>query len=112
MSKTIWDKVRTPPSEALKGIKGGRLSGFTDIDPVWRLEIMTETFGPVGVGWTFEIVDTWQATVGDEVCVFHNIRLKYRIPDTTVVPGAEGWSEWIPGTGGSMLAKKALISSK
>ena len=26
-----WDAVRTPPPDALKKIKGGRLSGMTDI---------------------------------------------------------------------------------
>ncbi len=98
MSKTIWDKVRTPPSEALKGIKGGRLSGFTDIDPMWRMQIMTETFGPVGVGWTYVIGNQWIETVGDEVCVFTNVELKYKQGDE--------WSAWIPGTGGSKLAAK------
>jgi len=100
----IWDKVRTPPSDALKPIKGGRMSGMTDISPVWRFQIMTETFGPVGIGWVYEIVSQWLEKLGDEVCVFTDVRLKYKIPDTTVVSGAEEWSEWIPGTGGSMLA--------
>jgi len=98
MSKTIWDKVRTPPSEALKGIKGGRLAGFTDIDPVWRFQIMTETFGPVGVGWVYEFMGNYKEVVGDEVCIFTDVRLKYKHDGE--------WSEWIPGTGGSMLAKK------
>ena len=72
-----WNKVKTPPKEALKEIKGGRLNGFTDIDPMWRMQKMTEVFGPVGIGWTYEIMERWTETVGDEVCVFQNIRLKY-----------------------------------
>jgi len=96
---TIWDKVKTPPSDALKEIKGGRMSGKTDISPMWRFQIMTETFGPVGVGWVYEKVDMWEKVVGDEVCIFTDVRLKYKEQDGD-------WSEWIPGTGGSMLAKK------
>ena len=92
----IWDKVKTPPSEALKGIKGGRLSGFTDIDPVWRFQIMTETFGPVGIGWVYELLESSEARIGDEVCIFQDVRLKYKHDGE--------WSEWIPGTGGSKLA--------
>ena len=91
-----WNKVKTPPKEALKEIKGGRLKGFSDIDPMWRMQIMTETFGPVGIGWTYEIMERWSGAYGDQVCVFQNIRLKYKQNNE--------WSEWIPGTGGSMLA--------
>ena len=94
----IWDKVKTPPSEALKKISGGRMNGMTDINPVWRFKIMTETFGPVGIGWVYEIVGEWKETVGDDICIFTNVRLKYKQDGE--------WSEWIPGTGGSMLAKK------
>jgi len=92
-----WDKAKTPPDDAMTEIKGGRLNGYTDISPVWRFQIMTETFGPVGIGWVYEVVECWKDTVGDEVCVFTDVRLKYKVGDE--------WSEWIPGTGGSMLAK-------
>jgi len=103
MSETIWDKVKTPPSEALKEIKGGRLKGFTDIDPMWRFEIMTEVFGQVGIGWTYEILKQWTETPEKDplnetrdICAFTNIQLKYKENDK--------WSEWIPGTGGSKFA--------
>ena len=102
----LWNKVKTPPGEALKGIRGGRLKGFTDIDPMWRMEIMTKTFGPVGIGWTYEILKQWTETPTDnntlteplDICVFTNIQLKYKV--------GSDWSEWIPGTGGHKLAVK------
>lgn len=104
----IWNKVKTPPAKALKEIKGGRLKGFTDIDPMWRFEIMTEVFGQVGIGWTYEILKQWTETPEkdaltetQDICAFTNIQLKYRIDSET-----DDWSEWIPGTGGSKLAAR------
>jgi hypothetical protein len=32
--------VRVVPNEAKKEIKGGRLSGFTDINPMWRIKTL------------------------------------------------------------------------
>ena len=43
-NKEIWNKVARPPKTALKQIKGGRLSGMTDISPQWRYEVLTEQF--------------------------------------------------------------------
>ena len=55
----LWEKVRTCPKEAQKEIKGGRLSGMTDINPVWRMKTLTEQYGPCGIGWYYEIADRW-----------------------------------------------------
>jgi len=97
----IWDAVKTPPPEAMKKIAGGRLSGMTDISPQWRIKIMTEMFGAVGFGWTYEIEKQWLEKLEgvSDVCAFSNIRLKYK------ADGEKGeWSEWIQGTGGSKIA--------
>ena len=94
LNKEYWDKLKLPPPEALKKIKGGRLSGMTDISPQWRFEIMTDIFGPIGIGWNFKLIRQWlEATESGEVCAFTNIELKYKHDNE--------WSEWIPGTGGS-----------
>ena len=42
-----------------KTIKGGKLSGFTDINPMWRIQKLTELFGVCGVGWYTEIKRIW-----------------------------------------------------
>jgi hypothetical protein len=95
----IWDKVARPPKEALKAIKGGRLSGMTDIKPQWRYKAMTEQFGPCGIGWKYVITDKWSERGSDEqLLCFVNVDLFYK---------HEGeWSEAIPGSGGSMLITK------
>ena len=47
----IYNKARVVPNEAKKEITAGRLKGFTDINPMWRIKKLTEVFGPAGFGW-------------------------------------------------------------
>jgi len=94
-----YNKLRTPPKEALKQIAGGRLSGMTDIKPQWRIEVMTEVYGTCGIGWKFEIKRLWSEAGSDnQILAFAEINLKIK-------EGAE-WSDSIPGIGGSMLVAK------
>lgn len=95
----IYDKVRAVPKEAQKPIQAGRLKGMTDINPMWRIRTMTEVFGPVGVGWRYEIIkrELLEGASG-EIAAFVDINLYIKQDDT--------WSEAIPGTGGSMFVTK------
>jgi hypothetical protein len=95
----IWNKFSRPPKEALREIKAGRLSGMTDVNPQWRLEAMTETFGPVGIGWTYTIEKLWYEPVNEgQTLAFALVNVKVNYGGT--------WSEAIPGIGGSMLVTK------
>ena len=100
----IWDKLRTPPKEALSSIKGGRLSGMTDIKPQWRYKMMTEIFGMCGIGWKYEIAKQWteEGTAGARFC-FVNVSLYVSVQ---AAGEALEWSDPIPGTGGSQLIAK------
>lgn len=92
----IYNVARTVPKEAMKPISAGRLKGMTDINPMWRIRILTELFGPCGIGWKPEIVRQWTETgAGGEVCAMCNINLYIKVDGE--------WSDAIPGTGGSML---------
>lgn len=94
-----WDKLKGVPDEVKKPITGGRLKGMTDIKPIWRYQVMTETFGPVGIGWYFEITRQWtEQGTDNQLLVFTNV-------DLYVKHGQE-WSKPIPGTGGSMIVTK------
>jgi hypothetical protein len=94
----LYNAVRVVPPEAQKEIGGGRLKGMTDINPMWRIKALTENFGPCGEGWKYVIKDKQFVTGGkDETAVFVEIDLYYR--------QGEGWSEPIPGTGGSMFVE-------
>lgn len=95
----IYEAAREVPGTAKRMITGGRLKGKTDINPMWRIKKLTELFGPCGIGWKYEIVRMWTETGNDgEATANVNINLFYRKED--------GWSEAIPGVGGSMLVAK------
>jgi hypothetical protein len=90
----IYNAVRAVPENAKKEIKGGRLSGKTDINPMWRLKTLTEQFGPCGIGWKYVIIEKRiEKADNGETAAFVDINLYYKY---------EGeWSEAVPGTGGS-----------
>lgn len=95
----LYNLVREVPKNAQKTIKGGRLNGYTDINPMWRIQKLTETFGPCGIGWKYTIEREWtEAGANGEVAAFVDISLYYKWD------GA--WSDGIPGTGGSSLVAK------
>lgn len=94
----LYNSVREVPQDAQKPISAGRLKGFTDINPMWRIKCLTERFGPCGFGWYYKTVEKWTETVGDEVCAFVAIELYVKYEDE--------WSKPISGTGGSKLATK------
>lgn len=92
----IYNKVRAVPEEAKKKIQGGRLSGKTDINPMWRIKTLTEQFGPCGVGWKAHIKRVWLETgAAGEIAAFCEIDLYIKVD--------EKWSEPISGIGGSMF---------
>ena len=94
-----YNRGREVPNEAKKTIKGGRLNGMTDINPMWRIKKLTELFGPCGIGWKYEITEKrLEPTISEQVMAFVDINLYIK---------ADGqWSEPIPGTGGSGFVKK------
>ena len=52
----LYNSWRQVPKEAQKAITGGRLNGMTDINPMWRIQCLTERFGPCGMGWKYIII--------------------------------------------------------
>lgn len=111
----FYEQLRKVPAEALKQIKGGRLSGMSDINPMFRIKAMTEAFGVCGFGWKYEITKQWHETFTfdantyevvngvstakqvqrTEIKAFCNINLYVKIDGE--------WSEPIPGLGGSTV---------
>ena len=96
----IYEKVREVPQAAQKPIQGGRLKGFTDINPMWRIQALTEQFGPCGVGWYLEIKQQWlESSANGEVTANVIIELYIKHNDETgLMPQ---WSKPIVGIGGS-----------
>lgn len=90
----LYNLGRNVPEEARKPISAGRLKGFTDINPMWRIKRLTEMFGPCGIGWWYTITDKRLETGSEnEVRAFVDIELYYSYNGET--------SHAVPGTGGS-----------
>lgn len=94
----LYEQVRSVPDSAKKTIKGGRTSGMTDINPMWRIKVLTEQFGPCGIGWYYIPTRKWLETSGNEIAAFVDIELYIKVDGE--------WSKPIPGNGGSMFASK------
>lgn len=94
----LWESLRGVPDSARRLIQAGNLKGKTDINPVWRMKMLTETFGPIGFGWNVREVERWTNECAGEVAAFVKVEL------TVCMNG--GWSQPIEGTGGSKLCGK------
>ena len=100
----FYGQVQETPAEARKEITAGRLKGYTDINPMFRIKKLTEVFGPAGFGWwtqneqfTFhECKDT------NEVAVFCELELVVVDPDTKEA------SHPIKGFGGNKFVAKEI----
>ena len=93
----IYNQVRTTPDNAKKAIENGKLKGKTDINPMFRIETLTNVFGPVGIGWYFDVLRIEHLTIPEtqEIACFVDINLFYKWNGE--------WSKPVFGTGGSML---------
>lgn len=95
----IYEKVKEVPRNAQKQITAGRLKGMTDINPQWRIEKLTEVFGPAGIGWfTKEIKREFIDGANEEIMCFVDIELYVKVDNE--------WSKPIYGTGGSTFVAK------
>lgn len=94
----LYTKFRACPPEAQKPITAGRLKGKTDINPMWRLKVLTEQFGPCGFGWVYKIVRTW-IDDGNGAEKIANVEIELKIKY------CGEWSEPIPGIGGAMFVE-------
>ena len=103
-----YNKLKVVPQQALRQIQSGRLRGKHDINPMWRIKVMTEQFGVCGIGWKYVITKQWTETFGSEVKAYCNIDLFIKVNGE--------WSDAIQGTGGSsevsMESKGAYVSDE
>lgn len=106
-AKEIYKSLSQPPASALRQITAGDLKGKTDINPQWRYEAMTSTFGLVGLGWKYEIQKLWtEPGANGETLAFAQVAVFVRDPDT------KEWSDAIVGIGGSKLVNKFSAGPK
>lgn len=89
-----WANV---PKEAQKPFDNGTFKG-TDINTMWRIKVLTERFGPCGVGWYFNIKRVWSESLGDQCGeILSNAEIELFIKYNGE------WSKPIAGIGGNKM---------
>ena len=97
----IYKQVSSVPEDAQKPFESSWGKTLTEINGMWRIQKLTELFGPCGEGWFTEV--TRQERVdfpNGEVCIFTDINLYLKDTKTG------RWSKPIRGTGGNRLVLK------
>ena len=104
-SVELFRKNARPPEEALKPIEYGKMKNFTDINPQWRIEALTETYGLYGVGWFVNVKETTTVDVPDthEKMLFLTLELYVR---DWSLPDEYKWFGPAIGIGGDFLIIK------
>lgn len=97
----LYNKVKTPPDGTTKPIEGGNLAGYTNINPQWRIQALTETYGLCGFGWKFDVTnkETYNCPDG-KILLYLEVALYVRMEE------GGPWSEPIYGWGGDMIIEK------
>lgn len=88
----IYNAVRSVPKEAQKEFNNGRFKG-TDINPMWRIKVLTEQFGPAGIGWYIDNVSFEDKVVAGETITICRLNLYVKVDGE--------WSRPIFGVGGN-----------
>ena len=57
-NKRYWDQLKKTDPKYTKRINKG-FGEITTIDPQWQIGKMTEVFGPVGIGWAYNVKYTY-----------------------------------------------------
>lgn len=103
---SMYNKYAQPPADALKEFNNGRFKG-TDINPMWRIKVLTEEYGECGFGWYTEVTKMWteESTGTQEIAVFCEVNL--------YVKRDGAWSMPIVGVGGNtfVAARKSGLQA-
>lgn len=95
----IYRSWQKPDNWAARKIGGGRLSGKTDVSPMWRIDVLTAKFGLCGIGWRPLIKRSWSEEGADGVkMAFVEMELQIKVDGM--------WSEGNMGIGGNTLVEK------
>lgn len=79
----FYGLVQDTPQDARKEIGAGRLKGYTDINPMFRIKKLTEVFGPAGFGWwTQNEKYVFEPCSTGEIAVFCTLELIVVDPET------------------------------
>ena len=77
-----WDKLSVSDPQYLKKVNFGARN-FTAIDPQYQIMIMTEEFGPVGIGWGWKSHLEHITAVNGDITVLAHVTVWIKSDDCT-----------------------------
>jgi len=89
----IWDSLCKTNPDYTRSVPSSYGKKITSIDPMYQIQCMTETFGPVGLGWKYNVKYTYQDNL-----VFAEVSIHYCVHDN--------WFEYGPVCSVQNLYKK------
>ena len=89
----IWDSLCKTDPDYTRSVPSSYGKKITSIDPMYQIQCMTETFGPVGLGWKYNVKYTYQDNL-----VFAEVSIHYCVHDN--------WFEYGPVCSVQNLFKK------
>ena len=89
----IWDSLCKTNPNYTRSVPSSYGKKITSIDPMYQIQCMTETFGPVGLGWKYNVKYTYQDNL-----VFAEVSIHYCVHDN--------WFEYGPVCSVQNLFKK------
>ena len=89
----IWDSLCKTNPDYTRSVPSSYGKKITSIDPMYQIQCMTETFGPVGLGWKYNVKYTYQDNL-----VFAEVSIHYCVHDN--------WFEYGPVCSVQNLCKK------
>ena len=89
----IWDSLSKTNPDYTRSVPSSYGKKITSIDPMYQIQCMTETFGPVGLGWKYNVKYTYQDNL-----VFAEVSIHYCVHDN--------WFEYGPVCSVQNLCKK------
>lgn len=104
----MYNKYADPPKEALRQFNNGRFSG-TDINPMWRIRVLTEEYGECGIGWYCIPKNRWtekaeyEAVINGKTAKLLDIAVFYEVELYVKRDGK--WSMPIYGVGGNSFSE-------
>lgn len=74
----VWNQVcNTPPERTQKFSYTAGGKTFNDINQQYRIQCLTEQFGPCGQGWGYDILERWRENWGAAECCYVMLRIWY-----------------------------------
>ena len=70
----LWNSIAVPDKKYLKTVSFGQRS-FISIDPQYQIMKMTKIFGPVGVGWGYDVEYDYP-TNGDVIIIVAKVTIQ------------------------------------